>query len=198
MRHFFETSMIYENFMFFTHWSRDKMAAIFQTTFSNGFSWMKMYEFRLTFHWSLFLRPINNIPILVQVMAWHRPGDKPEPMVVRLPTHICVKLGHNLDFRLLYQDCAHGSPAWFIIRRYSNGKRKKATMPLWWLHHFDFLHWRWLHALMTMVASASGLFVIHKTEKKSCPHIWLAKFKNSSNTEIFDSTKPVTCIEQSN
>ena len=39
-----------------THWGRDKMAAIFQTTFSNGFSGMKMYEFRLTFHWGLFLR----------------------------------------------------------------------------------------------------------------------------------------------
>ena len=38
-----------------THWDRDKMAAISQTTFSNGFSWMKMYEFRLTFHWSWFL-----------------------------------------------------------------------------------------------------------------------------------------------
>ena len=34
----------------------DKMAAIFQTTFSNAFSWMKMYEFRLRFHWSLFPR----------------------------------------------------------------------------------------------------------------------------------------------
>ena len=35
--------------------------------------------------------PINNIPTLVQVMAWRRPGDKPlsEPMMVRLPTHIC-------------------------------------------------------------------------------------------------------------
>ena len=38
-----------------THWGRDKMAAILQTTFSNIFSWMKMYEFRLRFHWSLFL-----------------------------------------------------------------------------------------------------------------------------------------------
>ena len=38
-----------------THWGRDKMDAIFQTTFSNGFSWMKMYEFLLKFHWSLFL-----------------------------------------------------------------------------------------------------------------------------------------------
>ena len=36
--------------------------------------------------------PINNIQALVQIMAWRRPGDKPlsEPMMVRLPTHICV------------------------------------------------------------------------------------------------------------
>ena len=39
-----------------THWGRDKVAAIFQTTFSNAFSWMKMYEFRLRFHGSLFQR----------------------------------------------------------------------------------------------------------------------------------------------
>ena len=39
-----------------THWDRDKMAAIFQTTFSNAFSWMKMHEFRLRFHWKLFPR----------------------------------------------------------------------------------------------------------------------------------------------
>ena len=36
--------------------------------------------------------PINNIPALVQIMAWRRPGDKPssEPMMVRLLTHICI------------------------------------------------------------------------------------------------------------
>ena len=35
---------------------------------------------------------INNIPALLQMMAWRRPGDKPlsEPMMVRLLTHICV------------------------------------------------------------------------------------------------------------
>ena len=29
--------------------------------------------------------PINNIPVLVQIMAWRRPGDKPlsAPMMVR-------------------------------------------------------------------------------------------------------------------
>ena len=38
------------------------------------------------------LGPINNIPALVQLMAWRRPGDKPlsEPMIVSLPMHICV------------------------------------------------------------------------------------------------------------
>ena len=39
-----------------TNWGRDKMAAISQTTFSNAFSSMKMFEFRLKFHWSLFPR----------------------------------------------------------------------------------------------------------------------------------------------
>ena len=39
-----------------THWGRDKMAAIFQTTFSNAFSWIKMYELRLRFHPILFQR----------------------------------------------------------------------------------------------------------------------------------------------
>ena len=35
---------------------------------------------------------INNIPALVQIMAWHGPGDKPlsEPMMISLLMHICV------------------------------------------------------------------------------------------------------------
>ena len=36
--------------------------------------------------------PIDNIPALVQIMTWHRPGDKllSEPMMVRLLMHICI------------------------------------------------------------------------------------------------------------
>ena len=36
--------------------------------------------------------PINNVPALLQIMAWRRPADKPlsESMMVSLPTHICV------------------------------------------------------------------------------------------------------------
>ena len=78
-----------------THWGRHKMAAVSQTTLSNAFSWMKMLEFRLRFHWSEPKGPkgpINNNPALFQVMAWRRPGDKPlcEPMMVYLLTHICI------------------------------------------------------------------------------------------------------------
>ena len=68
------------------------MAAIFQTTFSNVFFLMKMYEFWLK---SLKFVPrdqIDNIRALVQIMNWCRLGDKPlsEPMVVSLMAHICV------------------------------------------------------------------------------------------------------------
>ena len=39
-----------------THWGRDTMAAISQTTLSNPFSLMKIYKFSLRFHCSLFPR----------------------------------------------------------------------------------------------------------------------------------------------
>ena len=39
---------------------------------------------------------------------------------------------------------------YLIPIRCNNGKRK--MWPWRWLHHFDFQHWWWLHALMTMVA----------------------------------------------
>ena len=48
--------------------------------------------------------PINNIPALVQIMAWRRPGDKPlsEPMLVILLTHIYASLCLN-ELRYYHQ-----------------------------------------------------------------------------------------------
>ena len=53
--------------------------------------------------------PINNFPTLVQVMAWHRPGDKPlsESMMVRLPTHICVTRPQWLNPQIVGNAWAH-------------------------------------------------------------------------------------------
>ena len=61
---------------------------MFRCIFLNENVWIPI-EISLTFVPNV---PINNIPALVQIMAWRRPGDKPlsEPMMVVLPTHIWV------------------------------------------------------------------------------------------------------------
>ena len=48
--------------------------------------------------------PMNNIPALVQIMAWCHPGNKPlsEAMMVNLPTHICVS--RTQWFNSLYEE----------------------------------------------------------------------------------------------
>ena len=65
--------------------------------------------------------PINNIPALVQIMAWRRPGDKPlsEPMMVSLTMHICVTrpqwvklLDIFIDYKLNFHDISPGSLRW--------------------------------------------------------------------------------------
>ena len=99
----------------------NKMAAIFQMTFSNAFSWLKMYKFSPKF---VPKGPINNIPALVPIMAWCQPGDKPlsEPMMVSLLRHICVtrpqwvKQVNNFYLHLLtswYRYKMHRFNIWF-------------------------------------------------------------------------------------
>ena len=76
-----------------THWGWDKMAALFADgTFKCIFlSETVGISIKISLKF-VHKGPINNIPALVQIMAWRPPGDKPlsEPMVARLPTHICV------------------------------------------------------------------------------------------------------------
>ena len=62
--------------------------------------------------------PINNIPALVQIMAWRRPGDKPlsEPMMVCLLTHICITRPQWVNA----SRCIPASINWVIIGT-SNG-----------------------------------------------------------------------------
>ena len=61
---------------------------IFQSIFLNENVWISI-KISLRF---LPKGPNNNIPALVQIMAWHRPGNKPlsEPMMVTLRMHICI------------------------------------------------------------------------------------------------------------
>ena len=61
---------------------------IFKCIFLNENAWISL-QISLKFVPKV---QINNIPALVQIMAWRRPGDKPlsEPMMVSLLTNICV------------------------------------------------------------------------------------------------------------
>ena len=51
--------------------------------------------------------PINNIPALVQIMAWRWPGDKPlsESMTVWLLTHICVTRPQWVNWMITIMTC---------------------------------------------------------------------------------------------
>ena len=67
------------------------------TPFSSSFPWMKMYTLLQQISIQISLKfvpknPINNIPALVQIMAWRCSSDKPlsEPVMVSLLMHICV------------------------------------------------------------------------------------------------------------
>ena len=55
--------------------------------------------------------PINNIPALVQTMAWRRSGDKPlsQPMMVNLPTHICVTQPQWVNLKMDMDGAFHPS-----------------------------------------------------------------------------------------
>ena len=49
-----------------THWGRDKMNAISQTTYSNAFSSRKIFELRLNFHLILFPR----VQLIIQLLIF--------------------------------------------------------------------------------------------------------------------------------
>ena len=141
-------SCIEVNIYQLTHWGWDNIATISQTTLSNAFSWMKMLEFWLTFHWSLFLKGLfNNIPALVQIMAWRRPGDKPlsEAMMVSLLTHICVTL-----------------PQW-------------VNNIAWWCQAITWSHvdWSSTRSLWTHLCAFSAVMLAHKRTLFFMSMFWL-------------------------
>ena len=72
------------------------MVTILQTTFSNVFSWMKILQFWLKFHWNKCVPRglFNNIPALFHIMAWCLFGATATPLSDQwwpyLLMHICV------------------------------------------------------------------------------------------------------------
>ena len=90
-----------------TLWSRDKMAAIFETNFLCIFLNENIWSLLDLLVKFVPNGPVNNIPSLVQIMDGCRPGDKQllEPMMVCFLTYICVTrprwVKHNYSNKLL-------------------------------------------------------------------------------------------------
>ena len=86
-------------------------------------------------------REIDNIPALVQIMAWCRPGDKllSEPMLVRLLMHICVTQPHSMRYRYARQICfiQNSWKFWnkYIQGYYRNVGNSKGTLDMWAIQH---------------------------------------------------------------
>ena len=72
-----------------THWCRDEMDSITQQHFQTYENIWISNKISLKF---VTKSSTNNIPALVQIMFWCHPCNKilSEPMMVSLPTHICV------------------------------------------------------------------------------------------------------------
>ena len=104
---------------------------IFKGIFLNENVWI-LIKFSLQF---VPKGPIYNIPTLVQIMAWRRPGDKPssEPMVVSLVTHICVTRPQWVNIMLW-----HWQNIWDWLRRKSDVANEKNIVTMmrflfhWW------------------------------------------------------------------
>ena len=80
--------MMYTPAQTLTHFTRDKM-----TIFSNAFSWMKFTKCftKISLKFVGKVR-MKNISVLVQIMVWRRPGDRPLSgrKLVSFLAHICV------------------------------------------------------------------------------------------------------------
>ena len=91
--------------------------------------------------------PINNIPALVQIMAWRRSGDKPlsEPKLVLVPTHICITRPQWVNS--LWPSDSIGWHKFRVITGSANGLLPDSTKPLpetmSTYHHRCFLVFNW-------------------------------------------------------
>ena len=87
--------------------------------------------------------PINNIPALVQIMAWRRSGDKPlsEPMMVSLLTHICVTRPQWVKPILTYRQCGPGTSPGQFHKGYLSHQSLKLVWKLLYSHKIEPTSW---------------------------------------------------------
>ena len=158
-----------------THWGPDKMAAISQTTFSDAFPWMKMYELRLRFHWILFPG--------VQLTIFHRwfwlganqvtSHYMNQWWLISLLTHICVTLSQSVKAGHMVGWGGGQIHCWLIGTGHGQSQKKNG-------HQVDCLghHWeRWSLPSASPVTSRAVILTILRFQWWwSIDHLWYGVF----------------------
>ena len=78
--------------------------------------------------------PCNNIPALVQIMAWRRPGDKllSEPMMLISMTHICVTRPQCVNtWPSLQRKTTGNNNIWDEIQEHYNADADRTFLTRW-------------------------------------------------------------------
>ena len=90
--------------------------------------------------------PINKIPAMVQIMAWHRPGDKSlsKTMLIILQTHICITQPQWV--KQLYHLFCFSKMLFYFLMLTMNVTLKSETNPMQWIFGRDCGYW-WPGAL---------------------------------------------------
>ena len=134
--------------------------------------------------------PVNNIPALIQIMAWRRPGDKPlsEPMMVSLLTHISVTRTHYQPYSNIGSD--NGLvPAWrqaptllmhtsVLLTHISVIRPQRAKAKL-------YLRWLWIASGKVFSETCHGVTVM--TDGSHCAPVTTnhcTVFRNNTLSEI--------------
>ena len=137
----------------------DEMAVILHIAFTPAFPWIKMLEFFIEISLKFVSNcPINNVLLLVQIMAWCPPGDKPlsEPLTFSLPMHIYAtrpqwswkyfRIHKNL-FAFFISFCCHGFPCNTIGDFFGPQRSRYQWSPLYLLHQIK-EHMRFFHCII--------------------------------------------------
>ena len=131
--------------------------------------------------------PINNIPSLVQIMAWRQSGDKPlsGPMMISFPTHICVSRPQwvnqffegslpqkNKTRNATHQGNSHRGLRWVLLVWYPQFSDNALwACQLWGLARVNFLvENTWTYGLMLLNRLFD--FALKQTTQDECQYLY--------------------------
>ena len=133
-----------------------------------------------------------NIPAMVQIMAWRRPGDRPlsEPMMVSLPTHICVARPQWVDYTGFTSADKRWNyhSGWIItwvlqkIRCCCNVTAKRLKCP-WYTKWFRFILIQ--HSIITCLRRA---YLKDKNEQLIMPY-WFTLFHMDTPLQLMENRR---------